>query len=175
MSALVLGLQTIAALDLSLFNAHVQGLRESIALRKALNEQMANTLAHQRRADVALDWHRLAVKQRDDLQAKLDEAQNIARMNGAERDALRAELDRLRDPGEKWDGRIGGGRWVPQRFYREMQADRDEALGLLHRWWSATGPEDDASVAEAICGYLGRRFGAELDAAAIRGGEEKRR
>lgn len=47
-------------------------------------------------------------------------------------------------------------------------AERDEAIGLLRRWWAATGAEEDAAVAGAICDYLGRRFGAELDAAAIR-------
>lgn len=45
--------------------------------------------------ETALEWNRLACKQRDDLRTKLDQAENIARMNGAERDQLKAEVERL--------------------------------------------------------------------------------
>jgi hypothetical protein len=40
----------------------------------------------------------------------------------------------LVEPGVKWDGRLGGGRWVPKKFYddlRALLAERDKEIARL--------------------------------------------
>lgn len=131
-------------------------------LRKALAEQMDNTIAHQRRADVALDWNRLAVKQRDELQAKYDEAVNVARMNGAERDELREWRDCAVAACAK---RRCSMMEITLREQRELNNQLAFDLGglkwevnflrsLIRRVWSSPSPHEDESVSRDIVRYL---------------------
>lgn len=131
-------------------------------LRKALAEQMDNTIAHQKRADVALDWNRLSVKQRDELQAKLDEAENIARQNGYERDELREWNDRAIATCAK------RGCSMMESTIREQRTLNDQLafdLGglkwevnflrsLIRRVWGSASPHEDESISRDIVKYL---------------------